>query len=204
MKFHDLIRLLDQQPQWRAELRRVLLTEELLSLPEIIRELAEAQRRTETIVQKLIRRTDRLIEEVGHLKGAELGRRYRERAPSYFARILRRIHALSIEEVAALVDAADARGELEEAERDELLRADLIVHGLRCGDGAESYLAVAISAGMGMGDVTHAAERAHLLAKLTGKPVIAVVAGKSITKEAAARAAELGAWRVLDGQVLAP
>jgi hypothetical protein len=42
--FHDLVRLLEQRPEWRAELRRLVLTEELLALPAIVRELAEAQR----------------------------------------------------------------------------------------------------------------------------------------------------------------
>jgi chromosome segregation ATPase len=42
--FHDLVRLLEQHPEWRAELRRLVLTEELLSLPALVRELAEAQR----------------------------------------------------------------------------------------------------------------------------------------------------------------
>ncbi len=50
--FRELISLLEQRPEWRAELRRLLLTEELLSLPELmrglaaeVRALAEAQRR---------------------------------------------------------------------------------------------------------------------------------------------------------------
>src|SRR5688572_8281680 len=59
--FHDLVRLLEQHPEWRAELRRLVLTEEVLGLPaslqalseqvqalaQSVRELTEAQRRTE-------------------------------------------------------------------------------------------------------------------------------------------------------------
>ncbi len=41
---HDLIKLLEEQPEWRAELRRVLLTSELLQLPELVREIADLQR----------------------------------------------------------------------------------------------------------------------------------------------------------------
>lgn len=33
--FRDLINILEQQPEWRAELRRWVLTEELLALPQI-------------------------------------------------------------------------------------------------------------------------------------------------------------------------
>ncbi|MCX7623940.1 MAG: hypothetical protein N2Z82_09365, partial [Thermomicrobium sp.] len=32
--FTDLVRLLEQYPEWRAQLRRLLLSEELLTLPE--------------------------------------------------------------------------------------------------------------------------------------------------------------------------
>ena len=32
--FHDLIRLIETRPEWRAELRRLVLTEELLAVPD--------------------------------------------------------------------------------------------------------------------------------------------------------------------------
>ncbi len=32
--FHDLVEIVERQPEWRAELRRLVLTEELLRLPE--------------------------------------------------------------------------------------------------------------------------------------------------------------------------
>jgi hypothetical protein len=35
----DLLRLLEQHPEWRAELRRYVLTEELLELPALVRQL---------------------------------------------------------------------------------------------------------------------------------------------------------------------
>ena len=58
--FHDIVRLLEQHPEWRAELRRLVLTEELLALPEqvaqLIRQVAmltEAQSRTDTRLEGL-------------------------------------------------------------------------------------------------------------------------------------------------------
>ncbi len=39
---HDLIRILEQHPEWRSELRRVLLSDDLLQLPDLVREIAEA------------------------------------------------------------------------------------------------------------------------------------------------------------------
>ncbi len=56
----DIIRLLRENPQFRDEVRRYVLSEELLSLPALVRELAanvaalaEAQRRTEERVTRL-------------------------------------------------------------------------------------------------------------------------------------------------------
>ena len=51
--FQDLIRLLQERPEWRADLRRLVLTDELLALPELIRELVQAQQRTEVRVGRL-------------------------------------------------------------------------------------------------------------------------------------------------------
>lgn len=37
-EFRDLLRILEERPEWRAELRRLVLTDELLTLPELVRE----------------------------------------------------------------------------------------------------------------------------------------------------------------------
>lgn len=44
--FQDLLKLLEQRPDWQAELRRRVLSDELLELPGLVRQLAEAQART--------------------------------------------------------------------------------------------------------------------------------------------------------------
>src|SRR5438045_1113947 len=45
--FHDLLRLLEAHPEWRADLRRYVLSDEFLELPAIVRGLAAAQARTD-------------------------------------------------------------------------------------------------------------------------------------------------------------
>jgi hypothetical protein len=55
--FHDLIRLLEEHPDWQTELRRVLLSQDLLDLPRTVQELATAQYRTE---EAIIRLTERM------------------------------------------------------------------------------------------------------------------------------------------------
>ncbi len=58
--FEDLLRLLDQHPEWRQELRRRVLAEELLDVPAALRQLAEAQARTEGSLASLAQRVDAL------------------------------------------------------------------------------------------------------------------------------------------------
>ena len=65
--YHDLVRLLADHPEWKAELRRLLLSEELLALPEIVRELAEAQRRTEARLGDLVKVQGRTEERLDDL-----------------------------------------------------------------------------------------------------------------------------------------
>jgi hypothetical protein len=49
--FHDLIRLIETRPEWRAELRRLVLTEELLAVPD---QLAALRARSEEQFQALV------------------------------------------------------------------------------------------------------------------------------------------------------
>src|SRR5436190_1672604 len=196
--FHDLVRILEARPEWRAELRRLVLTDELLALPdqvthlrsemeqgfqkltEQVAALTEAQRRTEeqvaalTEAQKRIEgqvlvlieaqnRTDAQIAsltqalyaltgdvrvlktEVGDLKGTLLEFRYQDRAPAYLGRLVRRMHVLSSQELAGLLDDAVERGQLTEAERDEVILTDVVVRGRYRETGTEVYLAVEVS-----------------------------------------------------------
>jgi hypothetical protein len=53
-EFRDLVRILEEHPEWRAELRRLVLTDEILTLPELVRALVEAQRHTEEQVAALV------------------------------------------------------------------------------------------------------------------------------------------------------
>ena len=56
--FHDLIRLLEERPDWQTELRRVLFSQDLLELPRTVQELATAQRRTEEAITRLTERME--------------------------------------------------------------------------------------------------------------------------------------------------
>jgi hypothetical protein len=57
--FHDLVRLLEEHPDWRTELRRVLFSQDLLDLPRIAQELAVAQHHPEEAIARLTERMER-------------------------------------------------------------------------------------------------------------------------------------------------
>lgn len=258
-EFLDLVRLLEQQPEWRAELRRLVLTDEVLALPQVVQSLAEAQRRTDEQlailtqrvddlvaaqrrteeqlavltqrvdsltqrvdslaeqmvalgrrmdsltqdVQLMVKRVDSLGQDIGDLKGIGLEFRYQRLAYAYFQRLLRRIHVLSPAELSTLLEDAVDEGKLSYPDMEEIIRTDLVVHGQRRADGAETYLLVELSWGVGPGDVERAAQRAKLLAQL-GTPTIPVAAGKAITAEAADLARRLETWLVMDGRAISP
>ncbi len=73
----DLIRLLEQHPEWRSQLRRALLSDELLELPDLVREIAEIQRRHSEMLAEHSQAIARLTEEVRLL--AEAQRRTEQR-----------------------------------------------------------------------------------------------------------------------------
>ncbi|MDR7397488.1 MAG: hypothetical protein QN142_10855 [Armatimonadota bacterium] len=77
--FSGLLRLLQEHPEWRAQLRAVLLGEELLSLPRLLRELGEevrqlteAHRRGEERLARLEEAQIRSEERLARLEEAQI------------------------------------------------------------------------------------------------------------------------------------
>src|SRR5215467_1312675 len=59
--FQDLARILEERPEWRRELRRLLFTDELLALPEQAAELrATTERRFQELAEAQQRTTEQL------------------------------------------------------------------------------------------------------------------------------------------------
>ncbi|HID06694.1 MAG TPA: hypothetical protein EYP10_06050 [Armatimonadetes bacterium] len=89
-EFKDLVRILEAHPEWREELRRLLLTDELLRLPEIVCQLVEAQGRTERQLQVLAERVNVLTEQVGSLLDWQRGEAGRREGERYERQIIKR------------------------------------------------------------------------------------------------------------------
>jgi hypothetical protein len=212
--FHDLVRLLEERPEWRAELRRLVLTEELLAMPEQLAALRlETEQRFQALatqmetltarVEALTTQVSTLTGHVSELRGESLERRYRTRVFAYFAPLLRRPHVLTPDETASLLEEAIERGALAPDQAHELSLADIIARGASRADGSTLYLVVEVSLGVGVHDVTRAVERATLLER-TGVTARPVVAGHWLTPEATEAVRAFRVWQLTDGQVVAP
>ncbi|MDR7568157.1 MAG: hypothetical protein QN143_07275 [Armatimonadota bacterium] len=208
-------RLTQQDLQGLAEQVRTLTDaqvrtqQDLRALTEQVRALADAQARTQQELQALAdaqRRTEQVVRELvqttGALKGENLERRYRERAASYFQRILRRIRVLDHQQLGLLLDDALDQGRITPDERAQVLEADVVVTGLA--DGREVYLLAEVSGTVTAHDVRRARARAEILEKATGSPVLPAVAGEQLSDDDKTQEEAPTVWRVLDGRVSPP
>jgi hypothetical protein len=233
--YSDLVRLLAEHPEWQADLRRLLLADDFLALPHLVRDLAVAQQRTEQRLEALAtaqhrteqrveelaaaqhrteqrleelaaaqQRTEQRLEELadlvrrvelqlvnltetqqrvqdrlGRLEGRMLEMDYREKAPAYFGRLVRRVRLVSRE---TFQDELEAQ--LTDEELYDLLLADVLVGG-QLGRGPQAdpiWLVVEVSAKIDEYDVIRARRRADLLRK-AGYPAVPVAAGEDVTPE---------------------
>ncbi len=110
--YKEFIRFLTEHPEWRSELRQLLLMDELVELREAIHSLTKAQQRTEERVERLVEAQARTEERVGRLEEAM------ERLAEAQARTEERVGRLE-EAVERLVEAQrrteERVGRLEEA-----------------------------------------------------------------------------------------
>jgi len=197
-------RLTDAQERTERELAefRAQADRRFAHLEDVTAHLVEAQRRTEETLQTLVQTVTTLVGEVGALKGENLERRYRERAASYFQRILRRIRLVDHQQLGLLLDDALDQGRITPEERAQVLEADVVVAGLA--DGQEVYLLAEVSSTVTSHDVRRARARAQALEKATGRPVLPVVAGERLSEDRETQEEAWMVWRVLDGRVMSP
>ncbi|MDR7442961.1 MAG: hypothetical protein QN153_12495 [Armatimonadota bacterium] len=240
----ELVRLLNQHPDWAEQLRRALfpgdggaLAAELRALAAEVRALAEAQRHTDQRLAELAeaqKRTEErlgtvetalaqlaeaqrhteqrmaelaetvrlLVRDVGELKGQNLERLYRERAASYFQRIVRRVRTLDPQQLGLLLDDAVDAGSITLSERADALEADVVLEGLH--EGEDVYLVAEVSWQVSYEDAERAARRAEVLQRALGRRVLPAVAGKTLADDPQTREAVVRVWRVLDGRTEPP
>jgi hypothetical protein len=206
--WEDLLRVLEERPEWLERVRQVVLTRELLALPETVQELAELQRQTALQVQELVevqrRISDHLLRleltvenlvgsvnaladslrtlssDVARLKGFYLEMNYREKASAYFGSRLRSIRVMVPTDIEDLMEQYLTPKEIEDlVQLDRIVSGRLRYHPQR----PEVMLALEISATVDRDDIRRARERALLLRK-AGLPAVPAVAGAYVPPEA--------------------
>ena len=215
--YRDLVQLLSERPEWRSELRQLLLSDELLTLPEVVRGLAEAQQRAEvrlanvedrlskieTAIQHLTEQVRALTESqrqtentVSRLKGESLEWSYRNKIYGYFGYLMRRLKVVDLATIDEALEATLTSGEFR-----DVFRLDLLATGqLRASpDRPEVWLAIEISSVVDSNDVDRAWRRAELIRRVTPL-VLPVAAGERVTSGAETAAHDQNVALMTDGQ----
>lgn len=188
----NLIEILDENPTLVEELRSLLLTRELLALPQIFAEFAEATNR----------RFSALERDVGYLKGkaleSDLPGRVRSRVEHLFNIRRTRVIRASTQYIAshdfddAIYDAENSHL-LTESQRQRILNTDLVVRGRVLDTGKDAYVAVEASFTADDSDIVRASRTASALGKVfPDADVWAAVYCEGISEENAQIAEEYG------------
>jgi len=207
--YRALVQLLLDHPEWRAELRPLILGEEFEDLPRRMGRLEEALAHlTEQValltgevrdlraavaantvqIEQLIRVQRRTDDRVARLEGNDLENRYFFHTGSWFGRWLRKAQYVSGPDALDAVDEAAESGTITEEEMDALLSLDMLVRGVGkkpTGLSGEVIFAVEISLTIDDHDVERAASRAAILRRV-GYQAVGFVGGETITRGATA------------------
>ena len=192
----DLIRILDDNPEWLEELRARLLTRELLELPDALAKLREETSRQFEVVHLRLDEIKLRLDEndvrasrmqhvlqlvqnnVGVLKAAH-ARNVAAKDYGWMTRNmgLMPVRMLPVEEMDELAlrlrDDGASQGDVE-----SFRKADMVIEATDA-DGETLYIAVEVSYTVDERDTGRAMRNAGYIAKLTGKPARAAVVGAS-------------------------
>jgi len=219
--FEDLLNVLKAEPMWLEELRKLILTSDLLKLPErfeefVQKDFKELKERVDGIEHEMIGLKDRvekiderltkvesdvevlkedvrtLKNDVAELKGSDFERKVRENAPAYLGKLIRKCKVLDKAIIADQLDEALDAGRITEEEREEALSVDLVAEGYLRVEPQKKVLVVAeVSVKADKVDVERAHKRSKLVEKAFGMPTIPAVIGKKYTAGAKNKAKEL-------------
>ena len=203
----DIYRALRAHPEWTQELRKVLLTEELLNLPIVFKKFVEEEfqplrkdvddlkkkvDKIEGDVEKLKVDVEKLKVDVGWLKGGFMELQVRDRVGAFFGKLLKRARLLDSSDLADLLYDAAGQGLITQEEAEDALRVDAVVRGQLRSDGLKEVLIAAeISFVVDRVDVERAKKRAEIISRALSQPTIPAVIGKEFTEGAKEASQEL-------------
>ena len=198
----DLMRLLDEHPEWLEALRQRVLTRELLALPEEMRLLTRELRALVDKVDRLVDLVYGQAQEMADLRERFREMSFRDKSPALLGpHGFYRVRLLSMGELARQIDTAEEEGRISSEERAQMLQVDAVVRA-RYQRRYPVYLVIEISEGVGLRDVERARERAGIWAKIHPQDMVwPMVAGRFVAPEAHARAREQGVLILRDGRL---
>ena len=211
----EFMHALDQHPEIEEELRRRLLSKEVIDLPGIVAQLANTvsemantfDRRLTAVenwldsidghMAQLISQVNNVDGRVANLTGTDYERKAARRIQSLLSRYMRltRIQVLhspaheTADYLVSTLNGAMDTGRVSAEEADDLEQADIIVM-TDDPDGSKRYIVAEASVTINDSDVDRADRRAHTLATATGTPTTAAVIGSAISDTNRRRAGE--------------
>lgn len=196
----DIYRALRAHPEWTQELRKVLLTEELLNLPIVFKKFVEEEFQPlrkdvddlKKKVDKIEGEVEKLKVDVGWLKDGFMELQVRDRVGAFFGKLLKRARLLDSSDLADLLYDAASQGLITQEEAEDALRVDAVVRGrLRSDVLKEVLIAAEISFVVDRVDVERAKKRAEIISRALSQHTISAVIGKEFTEGAKEAAQEL-------------
>lgn len=188
----DLTRLLRENPDWRDEIRRQLLTEELMELPQ---RFAEYTKVTDKRLDRIEKKLDSLTGRVDSLRGQTLEQRLPTQIPPLVAMQLdvRRVYPIWAPGILAtnprtqafenMLEQAAEDGVISDDDETRLRVTDLILRSQRKADRSTLWFAVESSGIINYEDITRANRSANAIAKIYEQDAVPIVYGYQIQDE---------------------
>lgn len=198
----EIIRQLQQDPALKAELRAVLLGDEILSLPDLVKEnsrqiaalavkmerveeqIAENSRQIAALVERMDqndRRLGRVEDRISHLDGRFTEDKYRRTFGSRVRRVaggLRIDSLLEGRDLDAILDRAVESGSISNDEAERLALSDVFALGHMAENGEQVAVVGEIGQTVHVDDVLRAIERADIAKRATGRRSVPIVMGQ--------------------------
>jgi len=186
------MRALRENSKWLEELRRMMLTKELLELPkgfeEFSRKVEERLDVLEKRMQEVEKKVDaiekKLDKNVCSLKGMWLEAEVKKNVHFLFSEHLSNVKLVGRKRINKILSLAIEKGVISKEEREEVLRLDLIVEGNLLSTKEPVWAAVEVSYTIAKDDVQRAVKRAEILKKAMDRNVLPAVVGYRIAENA--------------------
>jgi len=190
--FEDFMRVLRENFKWLEELRRLMLTQELLELPK---EFEEFRRRVEErleVLEKRVQEVEKKVDEIENkldkdlcfLKGIWVEAEVKKKVHSLFSEHLSNVKLVGKKRINKILSSAMQKGTSSEEEREEVLRLDLVVEGTLVNTKEPVLVAAEVSYTIDEDDVQRAVKRAEILKKAADRKVLPAVVGYRLSKKA--------------------